>query len=173
MLYKYAPWQENDENNFTKKNIKSSSLYFNSPDSFNDPFDNAPSYNISSESRNALITLYLRDNSNNFSNSFISEAHNISASAFNSIFKHSDYDKLNNSKRGITCFSRDNANILMWSHYANNHSGVCLGFDINENDEHLANFFDETKNQKLFPKGKACRLIPIRYVSFDNDLRLI
>lgn len=168
MLYKYAPWQEKDENNFTRKNIEGSKLYFSTPDSFNDPFDNAPSYNISSESRNTLLDIYIQDDNSNFNDSFIKEAHNMSASAFNIIFKHSDYNKLNNAKRGITCFSKDKANILMWSHYANNHSGVCLGFDINESDEHLINFFDETKNQKLFPNGKACRLLPIQYVSFDK-----
>ena len=168
MLYKYAPWQEKDDNNFTRKNIESSKLYFSTPDSFNDPFDNAPSYNISPESRNALLNIYIQDNSSNFSDTFINEAHNMSAPAFNTIFKQSDYYKLNNAKRGITCFSKDNANILMWSHYANNHSGVCLGFDIDESDEHLVNFFDETKNQKLFPNGKACRLFPIQYVSFDK-----
>lgn len=168
MLYKYAPWQEKDENNFTRKNIEGSKLYFSTPDSFNDPFDNTPSYNISSKSRNELLDIYIQDDSNNFSDNFIKEAHNMSALAFNTIFKHSDYNKQNNAKRGITCFSRDKANILMWSHYANNHSGVCLGFDINESDEHLANFFDETKNQKLFPNGKACRLLPIQYVSFDK-----
>lgn len=168
MLYQYAPWQEKDKENFTRKNIEASVLYFNTPDSFNDPFDNAPSYNINSESRNTLLNIFIQDNSSNFSDSFINEAHNISASAFNNIFKHSDYNKLHNSKRGITCFSRDNTNILMWSHYANKHSGVCLGFDIDESDEHLVKFFNEQKNQRLFPNGNACRLLPIKYVSFDE-----
>lgn len=32
-------------------------------------------------------------------------------------------------KDGQKCFTPDNANILMWSHYANSHSGICLEFD--------------------------------------------
>ena len=168
MLYKYASWQEKDKNNITRKNIKDSALYFNTPDSFNDPFDNAPSYNISVESRRELINRFVQDNRGKCSDDLLDEVRNISASEFNTIFKNTDYNKLHNAKRGITCFSRDNANILMWSHYANNHSGVCLGFDIDESDKHLEKFFDETKNQKLFPNGKAFRLFPMTYVSFDE-----
>lgn len=33
------------------------------------------------------------------------------------------------SKVGVTCFSRNNSNLLMWSHYANSHKGICLEFD--------------------------------------------
>ena len=31
----------------------------------------------------------------------------------------------------IMCFTRKFRNILMWSHYANNHTGVCIGYDYN------------------------------------------
>lgn len=31
------------------------------------------------------------------------------------------------SKKAICCFSRNFRNILMWSHYANNHKGFCIG----------------------------------------------
>lgn len=168
MLYKYASWQEKDENNLTRKNIKASALYFNTPDSFNDPFDNAPSYNISTESRKILLNRFEKETRGKYDDELLAEVRNIPASAFNKIFKDTDYNKFHIAKRGITCFSRDNDNILMWSHYANNHSGVCLGFDIDESDEHLDEFFDENKNQKLFPNGKACRLLPITYVSFAD-----
>ena len=30
---------------------------------------------------------------------------------------------------GVCCFSTDSTNILMWSHYSDNHTGVVLGFD--------------------------------------------
>ena len=31
---------------------------------------------------------------------------------------------------GISCFSETPENILMWSHYADDHKGVCIGFSI-------------------------------------------
>lgn len=33
------------------------------------------------------------------------------------------------SKIGVTCFSKNNSNLLMWSHYADSHQGFCLEFD--------------------------------------------
>jgi hypothetical protein len=34
---------------------------------------------------------------------------------------------------GVLCFSRSWNNILMWSHYGDRHSGICLGFDVPDN----------------------------------------
>ncbi|MBT0729234.1 DUF2971 domain-containing protein [Rosenbergiella nectarea] len=31
--------------------------------------------------------------------------------------------------KGIVCLTRDYDNYLMWSHYANSHTGFCIGFD--------------------------------------------
>ena len=36
---------------------------------------------------------------------------------------------------GISCFSENDKNILMWSHYANNHEGLVLEFDVAETIE--------------------------------------
>jgi hypothetical protein len=33
-------------------------------------------------------------------------------------------------KYGVLCFSQRRNNILMWSHYADKHKGICLGFDV-------------------------------------------
>lgn len=37
-----------------------------------------------------------------------------------------------NSSRGLICFSKAWSNPLLWGHYANNHRGLALGFDISE-----------------------------------------
>ncbi len=36
--------------------------------------------------------------------------------------------------RGVCCFGRVDDNLLMWAHYADKHSGVCLTFDISEDE---------------------------------------
>jgi hypothetical protein len=41
----------------------------------------------------------------------------------------SDNVKEFSEKRGVSCFSEDNADLLMWSHYGENHKGFCLEFD--------------------------------------------
>ena len=35
--------------------------------------------------------------------------------------------------RGMLCFSRDWRNPVQWSHYAEQHRGLCLGFDVPDN----------------------------------------
>ncbi len=35
-------------------------------------------------------------------------------------------------KNGLLCFSEDKYNPVQWAHYAENHKGVCLGFEIPE-----------------------------------------
>lgn len=37
-----------------------------------------------------------------------------------------------NEKNGILCFSQTWQNPLLWSHYADRHKGICLGFDVDE-----------------------------------------
>jgi hypothetical protein len=35
-----------------------------------------------------------------------------------------------NSKIGLLCFSQNWTNPILWSHYADKHKGICLGFDL-------------------------------------------
>src|SRR5712664_2095644 len=37
------------------------------------------------------------------------------------------------ARNGLLCSSRNGDNLLMWSHYGASHTGICLGFDIEEN----------------------------------------
>ena len=39
------------------------------------------------------------------------------------------YKKEMNEKFGLICFSEDWVNPLLWSHYADKHRGICLGFE--------------------------------------------
>lgn len=34
------------------------------------------------------------------------------------------------SKNGIICFSRERTSPVQWAHYADRHTGICLGFDV-------------------------------------------
>ena len=38
-----------------------------------------------------------------------------------------------NTNRGLICFSKSWHNPLMWGHYAEKHTGMCLGFDVPDN----------------------------------------
>jgi hypothetical protein len=36
------------------------------------------------------------------------------------------------TNNGLICFSRTWRNPVMWAHYADNHKGICLGFEVND-----------------------------------------
>ena len=57
------------------------------------------------------------------------------------------------NKMGISCFSETRGSILMWAHYADSHSGVCLGFNGTGLREHLfAPIISEMLRLNISPK---------------------
>lgn len=53
--------------------------------------------------------------------------------------------KNNKNRIGISCFSVNPKNILMWSHYANSHKGIVYKFDTN--------LFNDNKDKKFINKA--------------------
>ncbi len=104
----------------------SNQLYFSSIRQFNDPYDSmfslenvdeemisafySRSEKVSEEGREKILSAY-RKNPTEFSDTLINPF------------------RLWLSHFGICSFSKIKDNILMWSHYADKHRGVCLGFD--------------------------------------------
>ena len=56
-------------------------------------------------------------------------AANFKESRSRKIFR--DWKSTTNEKTGIICFSGDWSEPVMWSHYAEKHKGICLGFNVN------------------------------------------
>ena len=101
--------------------VKGQSLKFNNPEFFNDPFDcdiNLLEFSIeevSEEIKNDLLELK-KSIPRNIPNELLAEA-----------YEASQKDKIRRSS--ICCFSMEYNIPTMWSHYADNHSGVSLIFD--------------------------------------------
>ena len=53
------------------------------------------------------------------------------------IDKFLEHKLLVSEKHGIICFSKKYNSPLMWGHYAKNHYGICLGFDVENDKESL------------------------------------
>ena len=77
------------------------------------------------------------------------------------------------NKMGISCFSETRGSILMWAHYADSHSGVCLGFNGPGLRKHLfAPIISEMQRLNIspmqavsrFPKAKQRMLRKVDYV---------
>ena len=47
------------------------------------------------------------------------------------------------AKFGLLCFSRNWANPVLWSHYADRHRGLCLGFDVPTSELHEVKYLKE------------------------------
>ena len=52
-------------------------------------------------------------------------------------------------QKAICCFSEDHANILMWSHYSDKHTGFCVGFDKEKFQEE--GLLEQVTYTEIFP----------------------
>jgi Protein of unknown function (DUF2971) len=112
--------------------IRDNQLYFSAPMDFNDPFDcQMPlSFDSSSGDQQAYIRKLFREMNPDMDEQ---EAQSRAANADQATFEmaYSRVLQRYSERTGILCFSESNDDILMWSHYAVKHSGVCLGFSFN------------------------------------------
>lgn len=120
----------------TLRNLKAQSIYFGSPQGFNDPYDCAITPNIrqlTTEEVEEVRAYYLKDREltdqqraelKNLSAAKLSELmHRRAVSAF-----HEQIEKFL-ATRGVACFAESPDNLLMWAHYGGKYKGMCLEFD--------------------------------------------
>lgn len=53
------------------------------------------------------------------------------------------------SENGVLCFSRSWSNPVLWSHYADKHRGICLGFDVDDSCVMPVNYMTDLTKFKL------------------------
>lgn len=133
-LYKYRCVDK-----YTAEIFADHALYFAAPGSFNDPFDCSfhvlidgakneavTEANAWSEIRRRMPDLPLNEQ--------IEAAQQVRERLLAT--RHSEFEQIvidklskeSNERVGICCFTEVNTDILMWSHYANCHRGICLEF---------------------------------------------
>lgn len=62
--------------------------------------------------------------------------------------------------KGIICFCKDWSNPVIWSHYALNHTGLALGFDVNSDDILPVNYRNSRIKVPSFETLKSSELMP-------------
>lgn len=131
-------------NDDLRKSIRSNYLWFSDPLEFNDPYDCNLLFNTdnSEEEIKNFITKEklkrlrigdpnaLRVPTNDLVNYYKKDPIALRSALHSIIIK-----KLKDF--GICCFSENPLDLLMWSHYADKHKGICILFDIEED----INFF--------------------------------
>ena len=132
VLYRYRHLQ-GDHREWTKRIITDSVLYFSSPSSFNDPFDCKIHYQ-SSLSAKQLRLKYVdllkkklpKLNRKMRRGKVVTDLTSLNTNEFIVQMERGLQDAVN--KIGVLSLSATNRNILLWSHYAAGHTGICLKF---------------------------------------------
>lgn len=163
-----------------------SRLWFNSPANFNDPFDFKWIYTIDKNPtvRRNRIRIILEQNpawSDKSRKAVENEITRIlSVKGGIEPWIHAAREK-HAHQTGVCCFSEQPRDILMWSHYAKNHTGLAFQFDVNQEKLFLeasrVNYSDEypivewTENHESGLKAALYRKFKVW--EYEKELRII
>ncbi len=135
VLYKYRDFSgENRE--YVRQTIVSNKVWFSSPADFNDPFDCKAHMSFSGSKKDwqkYLFGLFKKyaphlnrvQRQAEIVRVFRTEKRHKNPEVFRNVLADA---QRNIDGFGVFCLSTCNDDILMWSYYANRHTGVCLGF---------------------------------------------
>ncbi|MDO6802637.1 DUF2971 domain-containing protein [Wenyingzhuangia sp. 1_MG-2023] len=138
-----------------EKVLKDRTIRFSTPLSFNDPFD----------CHSELIDVSYEFNEEKYKDQQLLGFDEIENVVYNILMKKNHeigYSFIKNSIRNslrISCFSNCCDEILMWSHYANKHTGICVGYDV---EKHNGGFFVRVE----YPKDDKFESKPFIYGDF-------
>ncbi len=125
-LYKYESF-----NTQSLSNLKTGSIYFSLPNQFNDPFDcSLPvSLDLSLDSIEWFRTEFIKRG--NLPILTCKQLEEIDKEKLLLLLENAMFEALADKLKGkgVSCFSSEYNNILMWSHYGAKHTGFCLEFD--------------------------------------------
>ena len=85
------------------------------------------------------------------------------------------------SERGLLCFSKTWSNPVLWSHYADKHRGICLGFDVTAEKigevsysaKRLVADMDKLKYARQFDEKTLIKIFFTKYShwKYENEVR--
>ena len=158
ILYKYMSWPLEGEN-YAKELIESDEVYLTRPTEFNDPYDVGIFPVIEGEKSEIVdklveerLQIYSEEKKKYFESSIRNEVKDYSSDALKNICN--EFIKHRQKTTAVLCFTDSPSNMLMWSHYADSHKGICLEFDTEKN-ELTPNVFDkiyQVEYTKSYPK---------------------
>jgi hypothetical protein len=133
-LFKYRPI-----NQFSLDIIANERIYFPVPESFNDPFDTKCSFKKKS-------TIIQSTDVKKIKNAFPGEGPgDILAYTKKDLTEEIDNFEQKLKNYGVLSLAENAKDILMWSHYSENHKGLCIEFERNESNE----LGDKTKTKNV------------------------
>jgi hypothetical protein len=127
-LYKYMPVDVP-----RLSSIKMNFLHCSSPSNFNDPYDSLMGYDMEEILNNEFTGGWER-----FVQLIMNKETDLKAkeNALKIINSEEDvlnrYNTLRSNNIYVSCFSAVNDSMLMWSHYADSHKGICVEYDLSK-----------------------------------------
>ena len=87
------------------------------------------------------------------------------------------FKKVMEQSNGILCFSRTKREPLLWSHYADKHRGMCLGFDVRDDTLKEVKYVSRRlvlKSLRNLTKGTAIKFLSTKYQgwSYEKEVRV-
>jgi len=119
IIFKYSSLSTGINDILLKNTLK-----FSDPTEYNDPFD-CHEYLLKVDMSKADIEKFIAFQYPNYSRTLKREM--IRRLNADEIYKGFETER---KRFKITCFSLDKKNTLMWSHYADKHKGICIGFQF-------------------------------------------
>ncbi|MEA4893630.1 MAG: DUF2971 domain-containing protein, partial [Oscillospiraceae bacterium] len=152
-LYKYRGF---DSGGYSLANFENDQMWLAAPKDFNDPFDALLKNNIDESIDNQEDWVNHKSDFTQFCigrglrDSEVELAYQTYKEVTESIKKNKNLLNLIHTYRlqslfRVGCLCETNTSVLMWSHYANNHTGFCVEYDL----RNAAN--DDTAKQNLYP----------------------
>ena len=166
-LYKYSKY-----NYYTKENILENKIYFSTPLKFNDPYEFAFKFDVSDADLPKFEELI-------FGKDQLDKISLGKEELLHEVRQHYYVEAV--SQIGVSCLSDKCTNDLMWAHYGDNHTGICLEY----NDKlHPFNLFKKVNYVDSLPiiqgdellKEQYDRIMEVLYTknsiwSYENEYR--
>jgi Protein of unknown function (DUF2971) len=168
-LYKYESWSTR-----ALQNLKSQAIYFGSPLNFNDPYDCAIAPNIESPDDTEVerVRTYLLTDKRT-GPSVPARLASMPASELREILVKLARVALRQNidsflaLRGVACFSEQNDNLLMWSHYGGRYRGFCLEFKTSDPAFEKAR---QVRYSELLPTARVSNILVAKNFDLVADL---
>ena len=178
LFFKYRPLDGRIDLEKTKELLIENKLAFSSPSDFNDPFDCAflvQNKGTKEDWEEYLFWIGLDEETVRYvlTNELEETGKNIYEYSKNIPHISKDYNVFFGEFIHILSLSQICDNILMWSHYASNHKGICLSFKSELEDGNLGFYFDsdflplyEIKYQEEFPTAMNMLCVTTTFIDF-------
>ncbi len=156
-LFKYRSWDDN-----TKKILQNLEIYLPSISKLNDPFEGSIPYIYDQEE----LTYYNIYKATTITGRRVFPSYNSSqlhkevlGQMSKKLLFNEDYLKVRSEDSikhidktfGIFSLTTEKNNYLMWSHYANSHQGICIGFNSDKIGNDIKGLLLEVTYQKTLP----------------------